>query len=343
MRAVQLIDRGVAEPIQLHDLPDPTPGEGEVLVRVGAASVNRVDIYMRDSGAGITHRLPQIVGVDGAGTVEACGPGVTGFTPGEGVAIYPGLTCGVCEFCRKGEPVLCTRMRILGEHVDGTMAEKVVVPAANLFHSPAGLSVEEVATLPTAYLTAWRMMVTKGQVKAGDSVLIFGGGGGVSLAAMQIGRLLGARTIVTSGHDDKLARARDLGADVTINHRTEDVVAAVMAATDKRGVDVVIENVGQASWGWAMRSVVRGGRIVVCGATSGGNPPADLQRLFIRQIQVIGSTLGNPEEFRDLLAFIERTGLRPVIDRRFPLEQAAEALRYLDAGGQFGKVVVTVP
>ncbi len=342
MRAVQLLGRGIAEPVAVREVPVPEAGDGEVLVRVRAAALNRVDIYMRDSGAGITHALPQIMGVDGAGTVEACGPGVSGVAAGDAVVIYPGLTCGACEFCRNGEPVLCTRIRILGEQTDGTLAERIAVPAGNLFPVPAGLSFAEAATLPTAYLTAWRMVVTKARVTAGDSVLIFGVGGGVSLAALQICRLLGARTIVTSGSDDKLERARALGADVAVNHRTADVVAAVMAATGKRGVDVVVDNVGQATWGWGMRSVVRGGRIVCCGATSGAHPSADLQRLFIRQIQVIGSTLGNPAELAELLAFVAERGLRPVVDRVFPLEETAAALDYLDAGQHFGKVVVRI-
>lgn len=342
MRAVHLIGRGVAEPVALRDRPDPVADEGGVVVRIGAASVNRVDLYMRDNGAGITHSLPQIMGVDGAGVVEACGPGVSTVAVDDAVVIYPALTCGVCDFCRGGEPVLCTRIRILGEQTDGTMAERVAVPAANVFPVPAGLTLEEAATLPTAYLTAWRMVVTKARIQAGDTVLIFGVGGGVSLAALQICRALGARALVTSGSDWKLERARAAGADVTINHSDTDVVAAVMEATGRRGVDAVIDNVGRATWDWGMRSVVRGGRIVVCGATSGSNPPIDLQRLFIRQIQVLGSTLGNPDEFAALLAFVAETGLRPIIDRRFAMDEAAAALDHLAAGAQFGKLVVTV-
>lgn len=325
-----------------REAPTPERAVGEVLVRVRAGSLNRVDLYMRASGAGITHQLPLVMGVDGAGEVAEVGPETADFSPGDRVVIYPGLTCGECEFCRGGEPVLCVRMRILGEHVDGAFRDYLSIPRANLFTIPEGLSFAEAATLPTAYLTAWRMIVTKARVQAGEDVLIFGVGGGVSLAAMRICRWLGARTIVTSGSDEKLVRAKALGADVAINHRDADVVKAVMAATDGRGVDVVVDNVGQATWGWGMRSVVRGGRIVCCGATSGGAPSADLQRLFIRQIQVLGSTLGNPGEFADLLAAVARHGERPPIDRTYPLSEGVAALDHLESGAQFGKLVLTM-
>ncbi|NYZ16469.1 zinc-binding dehydrogenase [Azospirillum sp. RWY-5-1] len=328
--------------VSVRDVPEPVRAASEVTVAVRAATLNRVDLYMRGGGAGITHTLPIVVGLDCAGVVAEVGPEETLLKPGDRVLAYPSLWCGRCEFCLAGEPVLCARVRIRGEHIDGILAERVTFPGANLFRVPDALSFEEAAALPTAYLTAWRMVSTKGWVRPTDTVLIFGIGGGVSLAAMQMCKALGARTIVTSGSDDKLERARALGADVTINHRSADVVRAVMAATGGRGADVVIENVGKATWAWAMRSVVRGGRIVVCGATSGSGPAMDLQRLFIRQIQVIGTTLANPGELAELLAFIDRTGLRPVIDRRFALAETPAALDHLDAGNQFGKVAIMV-
>lgn len=341
LRAVLLTDRSAAQPVTIADLPEPERQPGQVLIQVKAGSLNRVDVYMRDSGAGITHTLPQVMGLDIAGEVLAVDDSETRLRVGQSVVVYPSYACGRCEFCLKGEPVLCESVRIPGEHVHGLFADQIAVPAANVFPAPAGLSMAELACLPVAYLTAWRMVMTKANVRATDDVLIFGIGGGVSLAAMQIAKAAGARCIVTSGSDAKLAQARALGADVTINHGTENVTQAVMAATGKRGVDIVIENVGQATWKYAMQSVVRGGKIICCGATSGGAPSADLQRLFIRQIQVIGSTLGNPGEFADLLLAVERHGIKPQIDRIFPMEQAAAALDHLNSGSQMGKVAIS--
>jgi len=346
MKAAVLVSHGTSDSVVLGDVAPPVRQPGQVLVRVKAGSLNRVDLYMRDSGAGITHKLPMIAGLDAAGVVEAVDEGEKQFRPGDAVVIYPGLSCGRCEFCLRGDPVLCTRCRIMGEQVDGVFADFVSVPAANVFAAPAGLSFEQAACLPTAYLTAWRMVVTQGRVRPQDDVLIFGVGGGVSLAALQICKMIGARAIVTSGSDEKLARAQALGADEIINHSHEDVVARVMAATGKRGVDVVIENVGQATWDKGMRSVVRGGRIVVCGATSGDAPSADLRRLFIRQIQVLGSTLGNPGEFADLLRTIQAggqaRGLVPVVGSLYPLEGISAAFAEMEAGAQFGKIGLSI-
>lgn len=342
MLAACLDDENGVRTVTVRDMPPPDRAPGEAMIRVHAAALNRVDLYMRAGGAGITHRLPMIPGLDCAGVVEACDDDDPWLRPGARVVAYPALTCGRCEFCLAGEPVLCTRVRFRGEHIDGVIAERVAFPAANLFPVPDGWSFAEAACLPTAYLTAWRMIVGKARVRPTETVLIFGIGGGVSLAALQICAALGARAIVTSGSAEKLARARALGASVAIDHRNDDVVKAVLAATDGRGADVVVENVGAATWPWAMRCVVRGGRIVVCGATSGSGPALDLQRLFIRQIQILGSTLGNPGEFAELLRFAARHGLRPVIDRTFPLERTPAAFDHLENGGRFGKVVVSI-
>ncbi len=343
MRALELTGRTDGRgTVVLGERPDPTRAPGEVLVRIKAGSLNRVDLYMRDTGAGITHALPLIMGVDGAGVVEAVDPGESGLRVGDRVLLHPGLGCGRCEFCLRGDSVLCLRYRILGEHVDGTFADLVSLPAANVFPIPDGLSFEEAACLPVAYLTAWRMVVTKAAVRPTDTVLIFGVGGGVSLAALQICRMIGARVIATSTSDAKLERARALGAAVTVNARNADVVGAVMEATRKRGVDVVVENVGQATWDTALRSVVRGGTIVTCGATSGGAPSADLHRVFIRQLRILGSTLGTPGDLLELLRAVQGNGLRPVIDSRFPLDRHGEAFDRLAGGEQSGKVVLTL-
>jgi NADPH:quinone reductase-like Zn-dependent oxidoreductase len=313
-----------------------------VLVRIMAATVNRVDLYMRDSGAGISHQLPQIMGLDGAGVIEDADPGDAWLQPGQRVVLHPGIACGRCEFCRRGEDVLCTTIRFLGEHRDGTFAGFVSLPATNVFPMPASFGFAEAAALGVNHLTAWRMLFTKARVQPWETVLIFGIGGGVSLAALQLTKMIGATAVVTSRDDAKLERALALGADHAINSSTYDVSKRVLQLTGGRGVDVVIENVGSAVWSSALKSLVRGGRIVTCGATSGDQPPADLRRLFIRQLQVLGSTLGTLGEFGDLLTACEQRSIRPVIDSTYPLDETRTALSRLESGTQFGKVAVDV-
>jgi NADPH:quinone reductase-like Zn-dependent oxidoreductase len=342
MRAARLLSHDGIAGVKLVDAPMPERRPGEVLVRVRRACLNHVDLYLCQGGAGITHALPQTLGVDGAGEVAECDAGESLLKAGDRIVLYPAITCGRCEFCLRGDPILCARVRILGEQRDGTMAEYIAVPAANCFAIPEGWSFEEAAGLPTAYLTAWRMVVTRGAVAPGHAVLIHGIGGGVSLAALQIAKMLGAIVIVTSSSGEKLDKAKALGADHGIHYGSEDVLARVMEITGKRGVDVVIENVGEKSWPISMRALVRGGRIIVCGATSGGAPPADLQRLFIRQLQVIGVTLANPGEFRDMIRAFTANGVRPTVDSRYPLEQVPQALERLAAARQFGKIVIEV-
>lgn len=342
MKAAYIVGHGGNEVVHVGLRPLPTRPVGHVRVRLHAATINRVDLYMRDSGAGITHQLPQIMGLDGAGVVDEVDAGETLLKRGTQVLVHPGIGCGRCEFCQRGEGVLCVQMSLLGEHRDGTFAQYVSVPAGNVFPMPAGRSFTEAAALGVNHLTAWRMLFTKAQLKPWETVLVFGIGGGVSLAALQLAKLTRARVIVTSRDDAKLERARALGADYTIHGSSQDVAKAVMAATGGRGVDVVIENVGAAVWSYAMKSLVRGGRLVTCGATTGDQPPADLRRIFIRQLQILGSTLGDFGEFRDLLAFVERTGLKPVIDSEYPLDQVHAALSRLESGAQFGKVALRI-
>lgn len=342
MRAAFMTAHGGNEVVQVGERPAPIRRTGEVLVRMKAATLNRVDLYMRDSGAGISHQLPQIFGVDGAGVVEAIDDGETRLQVGQRVVLHPALTCGRCEFCLRGEGVLCTSVSYLGEHRDGTMAEFVSLPAANVFPMPDDFSFAEAAALGVNHLTAWRMLFTKAQVKPWETVLIFGIGGGVSLAALQLVKMIGAKAIVTSRDDTKLARALELGAAAAINGRSEDVAKRVMALTGGRGVDVVIENVGTAVWSSALKSLVRGGRIVTCGATSGDQPGADLRRLFIRQLQVYGSTLGDLDEFAALLEVCRRGRVRPLIDRSYPLAELPAAFDRMEAGEQFGKIAIEI-
>lgn len=337
MKAVYLNGHGGNEVVQIGTRPRPTAQAGDVLLRMKASTLNQVDLYMRNSGAGITHQLPQIMGLDGTGVIESA-PNDPILMSGQRVIVHPGIGCGRCEFCLRGEAVLCTRMSLLGEHRDGTWAEWVSLPARNIFPCPEHLDDVEAAALGVNHLTAWRMLMNKARLQPWETVLIFGVGGGVSVAALQLAHALGARTLVTSRHEDKLERARSLGADVTIHSPSQDIVKTVMAQTNGRGVDVVIENVGTDVWSAAMKSLVRGGRLVTCGATTGDQPGADLRRLFIRQLQVLGSTLGDLHEMNDLLAFVNRHQLRPVIDQVFALDEAHAALDRLASARQFGKV-----
>lgn len=343
LQAAVITGHGGNDVVQLRAATRPQRQPGEVLVRMRGATLNQVDLYMRNSGAGITHQLPQTLGVDGAGVVEAIDAGERVLVVGQPVIVHPGISCGRCEFCLRGDDVLCTRVQYLGEHRDGTLGPWVSVPARNVFALPQGLDFVQGAALGVNHLTAWRMLFTKAQLKPWETVLVFGIGGGVSLAALQLAKAMGARVIVTSRSQDKLQRAQALGADHGIHSASQDVAKAVLAYTGGRGVDVVIENVGEAVWAAAMKSLVRGGRLVTCGATSGDQPPADLRRIFIRQLQIMGSTLGSLSEMRDLLDFVQRHRITPVIDSVHPLQHIHAALDRLESGAQFGKVGLQLP
>ncbi len=340
MRAAVLTGHGGNEVISVSTRPMPRSRPGEVLVRIRASGLNRVDLYMRNSGAGINHELPMVMGLDGAGAVEEAEPG-SRFAPGDPVVVYPVRTCGRCEFCLRGEEVLCTSARYLGEHIDGTLSDFVCVPEENLVPKPEHLDWVEAASLCVAGLTAWRMIHTKGQVKPGETVLVFGIGGSVSLAALQLLAAGGIRTIVTSRDQAKLDAALKLGAFAGILTDSDGFMDEVMGLTGGRGVDLVIENVGKAVWPQAMRALVRGGRIVTCGATSGDDPSADLRRLFIRQLQVLGSTLGTRSELTELVEFVGRHQVRPHIDSVYSLTRVQDAFDRMEAGRQFGKIGIT--
>lgn len=342
MKAAFLTGHGGNEVVQVGERPLPTRAPGEVRVRLHAATLNRVDLYMRNSGAGITHQLPQILGLDGAGVIDELDADEPLLRPGQRVLLHPGVSCGRCEFCLRGDDVLCTRYQLIGEHRDGTFAEYISLPARNVLPLPDDWSFAEGAALGVNHLTAWRMLVTQAQLRPGETVLIFGIGGGVSLAGLQLAKAMGARVIVTSRHADKLARARVMGADHVIDSSQEDVAKAALAATGGRGVDVVFENVGEAVWSAAMKSLVRGGRLVTCGATSGDQPGADLRRLFIRQLRVLGSTLGTVSELHDLLAFCQLRNVRPLISLGYMLKDVHAALSHLESGEQFGKIALAI-
>jgi len=342
MKAAFFREHGGLEKIEHGELPDPVPGPGQVRVRIRAGALNHLDIFVRNGIPGIPVALPHVMGSDGAGVIESVGPGVTRVKPGDEVVLNPGVHCGECEFCLKGEHSLCVTFSLLGEHVAGTFAEFVVAPAVNAYPRPSALTWEESAAFPLTFLTAWRMLVTKARVKPGESLLIIGIGGGVAVAALQIAKLLALTVYVTSGSEEKLARAKELGADAGIDHAKSDFAREIRKITGKRGVDVVLDSVGKATWKQSIASAAKGGRLLTCGATTGPNPETDLGRIFWNQLTVHGSTMGTHAEFAEMLRIFRDGKVRPVVDAVFPLSQAREAVRRLEEKKQFGKIVLRV-
>jgi len=346
MRACVLTATGGLAHVAVQQIPDPgPPGAGAVRVAVRAAALNHLDLFVAQGLQGVEYRFPLIMGGDGAGVIDAVGAGVTAVRPGDSVLINPGVADYTCDFCRAGEHPLCPNYGLLGEHLPGTLAEYVVVPEQNVARVPTlepAISWPEAAAFSLVTLTAWRMIVTRARVRAGETVLVWGIGGGVALAAMRIAKLLGARTLVTSSSDAKLQEARRLGADVTFNHRTQKVTQEVRALTHKRGVDVVVDNVGEATWGDSLRMLGRGGRLVTCGATTGPNVAMDARRLFWYQWTIMGSTMGNLAEYVEVVRRLGQGELRPVVDRVFPLADVRAALERLERGEQLGKIAVEI-
>jgi NADPH:quinone reductase-like Zn-dependent oxidoreductase len=328
VRAVRIHEDGGPEVLVLEEAPDPVAGPGQVLVRVHASALNHLDIWIRKGLPSVPK--PRILGADGAGVVEALGDGVSGFEEGERVVINPGIEAGG------------GRIHVIGEHGDGTNAELIAVPATNVHPIPDGLSFEEAAAFPLVFETSYRMLVTRAGLREGEWVLAWGIGGGVSTATLAIGKALGANVLVTSSSDAKLERARELGADATVNHATGDVKAAVQEATGGKGIDVVIETVGEATWATSLQVVAPAGRVVVCGATTGPNPPAALHRVWWKQLSILGSTMGTAEDFAGAYALVASGRARPVVDEVLPLEEIRAAHARLEAGEQLGKIVLMI-
>jgi len=346
MRAWVIRGTGGLERVELAQIPDPSPPlrPSDVRVALRAAALNHLDLHVV-RGLPHEHHFPHVLGGDGAGVVAAAGSAVRSVTNGDRVMINPGIPDYTCEYCRAGEHSLCVNYQLLGEHLPGTLTESVVVPEANVAVIPTlpnPLSWAEAAAFSLVTLTAWRMVVTRARVQAGETVLVWGIGGGASLAAMRIAKLKGARVIVTSSSDAKLEHAKRLGADVTLNHRTQKVSQEVRTLTDKRGADVVIENVGEATWDESLRSLRRAGRLVTCGATTGPKVGLDLRRLFWYQWNIMGSTMGNLAEYHEIVRLLGAGELRPVVDRVFPFTEARAALERLDRAEQLGKIVVEI-
>jgi NADPH:quinone reductase-like Zn-dependent oxidoreductase len=345
MRAVVLRRHGDPSVLETADLPDPTPGPGEALVEVRACALNRLDMWVRGGLPGLRLPLPHTLGSDIAGVVAAVGPGVADSWVGRAVVVNPGVSCGRCEACLSGWDNLCPTYGILGEQLPGGYCEKIAVPQANLLPKPDALDFVTAAALPLTFLTAWQMLVVRAAVRPGQTVLLHAAGSGVGVAGLQIARLHGARVIALASTAAKLDRARELGAEATILSSDPDWDKQVRALpwVAKKGVDVVFEHTGAATWEHSLKLCRRGGVVVICGATSGHVATTDLRQVFFRQLQILGSTMGSKSLMFPILGHVARGALKPVVDRTFPLAEAAEAHRYLDRREQFGKVVLTVP
>ncbi|MBR1211655.1 zinc-binding dehydrogenase [Bradyrhizobium sp. JYMT SZCCT0180] len=335
MKAAVLERRG-AGGVSWRDFPDPAPAPGESVLKVAASSLNRVDLYMRDNGAGITHTLPQVMGVEAAGEIVEAEPG-SGLKPGMKAVLFSEAFCNQCRYCLAGDQPLCENVKIMGEHRHGGFAEYIAMPSRCFLPLPDDADLVAAGALMTGHLTAWRMLFGKKTLQPGESILIVGIGGGVAVACLQLAKLAGARVFVTSSSDAKIERAIALGASGGVNYQKDRVSNAILQMSNG-GVDMVIDSVGEASWGESLRSLRRGGRLVTCGATTGSNPPADLQRVFIRQLEIYGSTGGSLAEFRQLLDVFNRGLVKPVIDATFHMADIRAAFDHLASGAQFGKV-----
>jgi NADPH:quinone reductase-like Zn-dependent oxidoreductase len=340
MKALAFHAHGGLDTLAYQDVPDPAIGPGDVLVRVRACALNHLDLFVREGLPGLKLPLPFWSGCDIAGDVAEVGSAVQGVAVGDRVAVNPNLHCGRCEFCMKGEHSLCVSYGILGEHTYGGLAELVKVDGQKLLKLPEQISYTDAAAFILVNMTAWRMLLTQARLRAGEDLLIIGVGGGVSSTAVQIGKLCGARVIVTSSSDEKLARAKELGADEAINYAKEDWARAVAQKTGRRGVDVVLENVGAATWAGSIRSLAKGGRLVTCGGTSGPICETDVRLVFWKQISIIGSTMASNSEFQEVMAQLFRGRLRAIVDSVTPLRDGVAAQQKLAEGKQFGKLVL---
>ena len=339
MKAVRFHAQGAAEVLQWEEAPDPVAGPGEVLIRLHAASVNRLDLWVRSTLPGLA--LPHIPGSDGAGEVVAGGTRVTSPQPGDRVVIYPGLFCGECESCLRGEQSTCRTFRLVGRHTDGTYAELIAVPARNACVLPEALSYQRAAALPVTFLTAWHMLISRAALRAGETVLIVGASGGLGSAGVQIAKLAGALVIAVAGGEEKAAKLRALGADHVIDYRAQPISEEARRLTAGRGVDVAFEHVGPATFEESLRSLTPGGRLVIAGATTGPVASFTIRDFYTPQLSILGSMSGTPREFGEVLLRAAAEKLAPVIDRVLPRAQAVEAHRALEAGEVFGKIVLT--
>jgi NADPH:quinone reductase-like Zn-dependent oxidoreductase len=342
VKAIVFEKHGGPEVLRYVDAPDPVINANEVLVRVKACALNHLDLWVRRGLPGVAIPLPHIPGSDVAGEVAEIGAGVTTVRPGQKVVLAPGVTCGKCPACLSGHDNRCRSFTNLGYMIDGGCAEFVKVPEVNCLPYPENLSWEEAASIPLVFQTAWHMLLVRAELQPGEDVLVLGGGSGVGIAAIQIAKFFGAKVIATAGTPEKLAKATALGADYVINHKTQKIREEVRRITNKRGVDVVFEHVGTATWDDSLASLAYAGRLVTCGATTGYDAKLDLRVLFAKQLALMGSYMGTKSDLHSVLRLVAAGRFRPIVDRIFPLKEAATAHEYLESGAQFGKVVLTV-
>jgi NADPH:quinone reductase-like Zn-dependent oxidoreductase len=342
MKAIFYERHGGPDVLRFADRPAPGVGPGTVRIDVHAASLNHIDLFLRRGLPGITIPLPHIPGCDAAGIVAEVGEGVDSVRVGDRVLVNPTVSCGKCEFCLRGDASMCLDYHLIGETVDGTCCEQIVVPAENVIVFPASMSFEEAASIPMVFVTAWRMLVTRARLRAGEDILILGAAAGVGIACIQIAKVAGARVFAAAGGAEKLALCRELGADVLIDYSKEDFARRIREETGKRGVDVVVDYVGKDTWAKSLRSLARGGRLVTCGATTGYNPEEDLRHIFFRQLEVIGSTMGSRNELVAPLKLIADGRMRPVVGAVFDLKDTAAAHVAMEERRALGKIVIRV-
>ncbi len=340
MKAILFHEHGGPEVLRYEDFPTPEPGPDDVLIQVKAAALNRLDLFVREGWPGLKLAYPHIPGADAAGVVTAVGERVQDVAPGDRVVVNPTISCGRCESCVRGEDQLCVNFRLLGEHVRGTHAEYLAVPARNVVKIPDGFPFEQAAAAALVYVTAWHSLVTLGHVRPGETVLVVGAGGGVNTAYIQIAKLAGAIVYVVGSSAEKLERARALGADVLIDRSQEDWSRAVFLKTDKRGVDIVVDNVGQATWFSSIRALRKGGRMLVVGNTSGPKFELDIRYIFGKHLNIIGSSMGSRSDFATVMGLVFAGKLRPIVDMIMPLSEARAAHERMASHEHFGKIVL---
>jgi NADPH:quinone reductase-like Zn-dependent oxidoreductase len=340
MKAVIFRQHGGPEVLEYADVPEPRIRANEVLVEVKACALNHLDIFVRRGMPGIDIPLPHILGNDIAGVVREVGELVTWVKPGEEVMVHPGVSCGHCEACLSGQDNLCREYDIIGYRRDGGYAELVAVPGVNIIPKPPQLSWEEAAALPLVTVTAWHMLVTRANVQPGEDVLVHAAGSGVGSVAIQIAKLRGARVITTASSDEKLAKARELGADQTIDYTQADWPKEVRRLTDRKGVDVVVEHTGATTWPGSISSLKNNGRLVTCGATSGFDARTDLRQVFYRHLTLLGSFMGSKAELLEAMKFVRDGKIHGVVDRVLPLREARQAHELIEDRAQFGKIVL---
>ncbi len=343
MKAIYYNEHGGRDVLTYGDVDDPVAGPGEGVVDIRAAALNHIDLFLRRGLPGLKIPLPHIPGCDAAGVVSALGEGVTGLSVGERVLVNPSISCGHCEFCDRGDASLCTTYTLIGETTRGTCCEKISIPARNAIPLEESMSFEEAASIPLVFLTAWRMMISRGRVSPGEDVLILGASAGVGIAAIQIAKHAGARVMAAASTGEKLDLCRELGADVLINYAEEDFVRRVRKETDKRGADVVVDYIGRETWVKSLKCLVGGGRLLTCGATTGYDPQIDLRHVFYRQLEIIGSTMGGLNDLLKPLRLIESGKMRAVVGATFDLEQTADAHRLMEERRSLGKIVINIP